>query len=109
MAILLGGDVMTLAATTPSELKGSVDLGGTRTFTVADGKASGTFVLVRAQAKLEPPLISLRGGGGQIAISTIAQVTFYGRDQTGNDVSVSGSIGVNFADWGDPSTESSGS
>jgi hypothetical protein len=82
---------------------------GGATFTVADGKASGTFVLVRAQAKLEPPLISLRGGGGQIAISTIAQVTFYGRDQTGNDVSVSGSIGVNFADWGDPSTESNGS
>ena len=82
---------------------------GAVTFTVTEGAAAGTFVLVRAQSKLEPPLISLRGGGGQIAISTIAQVTFYGRDQVGNDVSVSGSIGVNFADWGDPSSETKGS
>jgi hypothetical protein len=81
---------------------------GAVTFTVTEGAATGTFVLVRAQSKLEPPLISLRGGGGQIAISTIAQVTFYGRDQVGNDVSVSGSIGVNFADWGDPSKDTNG-
>jgi hypothetical protein len=81
---------------------------GAVTFTVGDGSSSGTFVLVRAQSKLEPPLISLRGGGGQIAISTIAQVTFYGRDQVGNDVSVSGSIGVNFADWGDPAADNNG-
>ena len=79
------------------------------TFTVTESPSSAVFVLVRAQAKLEPPLISLRGAGGQIAISTIAQVTFYGRDQVGNDVSVSGSIGVNFADWGDPTTSDNGS
>jgi hypothetical protein len=42
------------------------------------------------------------GQGGAFAISTIADVTFYGTDQTGNDVSVTGSISVNFADWGDP-------
>jgi len=36
-------------------------------------------------------------------ISTIAHVTFYGKDQNGNEVSVTGSISVNFADWGDPS------
>jgi hypothetical protein len=59
-------------------------------------------VLVRAQAKLEAPLKALAGGGGSIIISTIAQVTFYGRDQAGNDVSVTGQISVNFADWGDP-------
>jgi len=79
------------------------------TFTVTESPSSAVFVLVRAQAKLEPPLISLRGAGGQIAISTIAQVTFYGRDQVGNDVSVSGSIGVNFADWGDSTTSDNGS
>jgi hypothetical protein len=69
-----------------------------------DGKkVSLVFVLVRAQAKLEPPLSPLAGGGGAIAIMTIAEVTFYGRDQAGNDVSVTGSITVNFADWADPS------
>jgi hypothetical protein len=81
---------------------------GGMTLTVADAPVSASFVIVRAQSKLEPPLVNLRGGGGQIAISTIAQVTFYGRDQVGNDVSVSGSISVNFADWGDPSSSSSG-
>ncbi len=58
--------------------------------------------LVRAQAKLEPPLMALRGVGGSMLISTIATVTFYGHDQTGNEVSVAGTISVNFADWGDP-------
>jgi hypothetical protein len=78
-----------------------------------DGAATGTigadggvitFVLVRAQAKLEAPLRALRGGGGAIVISTMAEVTFYGTDQNGNSVSVVGMISVNFADWGDPSS-----
>jgi len=60
------------------------------------------FVLVRAQAKLEPPLAALRGMGGAVIISAIAEVTFYGRDQAGNQVSVNGTISVNFADWADP-------
>ena len=77
---------------------------GAVTFTVTDSPTSATFVLVRAQSKLESPLVNLRGGGGQIAISTIARVTFYGRDQVGNEASVTGDIGVNFADWGDPSS-----
>jgi hypothetical protein len=29
-------------------------------------------------------------------------VTFFGRDQAGNEVVVVGTIGVNFADFGDP-------
>ncbi len=78
-----------------------------------DGAATGTFdsngaalvfVLVRAQAKLDPPLKSLTGNGGAIMISTVAEITFYGQDQNGNTVSVTGLISVNFADWGDPVT-----
>jgi hypothetical protein len=61
-----------------------------------------TFALVRAQAKLEAPLMALRGGGGGVVVSTIAQITFYGQDQAGNAVTVSATISVNFADWGDP-------
>jgi hypothetical protein len=76
-----------------------------------DGAVTGTitstgttlvFVLVRAQAKLEAPLLALRGLGGAVIISTLAQVTFYGHDQAGNAVSVSGTISINFSDWGDP-------
>jgi hypothetical protein len=76
---------------------------GASTFTVpSSGSATGVFVLVRVQAKLEPPLITLAGGGGSIVISTIADVTFYGKDTTGTDVTAKGSISVNFCDWADP-------
>ena len=45
------------------------------------------FVLVRVQAKLEAPLIgAARASGGAVVISTLADVTFYGRDQTGREV-----------------------
>lgn len=74
------------------------------TVTIAGGESIEVpFELVRIQAKLEAPLIAMGNGGGAIAISTIADVTFYGRDQTGREVAVTGSIGVNFANWGDPS------
>lgn len=75
---------------------------GAVTGTVTKNGIALSFVLVRVQAKLEAPLKALAGGGGSIVISTIAEVTLYGRDQTGNDVSVTGRISVNFADWGDP-------
>ena len=61
------------------------------------------FVLVRVQAKLEAPLMrAARGCGGSAVISTIAEVTFYGQDQTGRESRCTGNIGVNFADWADP-------
>lgn len=75
---------------------------GAATGTVTANGMSLAFVLVRAQAKLEAPLKALAGGGGGIVISTIAEITLYGRDQAGNDVSVTGKMSVNFADWGDP-------
>jgi hypothetical protein len=68
----------------------------------AGGTTTLPFTIVRAQSKLESPLMALRGNGGAMAISTIANVTFYGFDQAGNAVTVSGSISVNFADWADP-------
>ena len=75
---------------------------GGMTLTVSDSSTvEGVFTLVRAQAKLEAPLMTLANLGGAVAISTLADVTFYGRDQAGNEVSVTGTISVNFADWGD--------
>ena len=75
---------------------------GAVTFTVTPGdEQTVPFNLVRVQAKLEAPLMNLRGLGGSVVISTLADVTFYGRDQAGREVSVTGTIGVNFADWAD--------
>ncbi len=77
---------------------------GGMTFTVAPGaESSATFELVRVQAKYEAPLAQLTSGGSPaIAISTLADVTFYGQDQTGREVTVTGTISVDFANWGDP-------
>lgn len=75
---------------------------GASTATITDSTTTFTFVLVREQAKEEAPLRALAGGGGAVSISTIADVTFYGTDQAGNEVQASGSISVNFADWADP-------
>lgn len=75
---------------------------GAGTVTVTGTDATMAFVVVRAQAKVESPLRELSGGGAMRTISTIADITFYGRDQVGNDVSITGSISVNFSDWADP-------
>ena len=71
---------------------------GAFTVTVLD-KASAGFNLVRNQAKREAPLSALLDGGH---ISTIAEVTFYGFDQTGREVSATAQISVNFGNFGDP-------
>lgn len=72
---------------------------GAVTATVGSTSTVG-FTLVRGQAKGEAPLRALVANNG--VISTIAEVTFYGQDQTGRAVTASGKISVNFANWGDP-------
>jgi hypothetical protein len=72
---------------------------GAVTGTTVDGKLILTFELVRHDAKMESPLIQL--GNNYAVITTLAEVTFYGRDQVGNDVSVTGSIQVDFGNFAD--------
>src|SRR5262249_43312333 len=82
---------------------------GGMTISVNGGSVSiGHFSAVRAVAKDDAPLKALSGGGGQGFISTIAEITFYGTDQAGRAVSVMGRLNVDFADWGDPASASSG-
>jgi hypothetical protein len=71
------------------------------TVTVTPDRAQAVMTLVREQSKSEAPLSGLIGSFGP-GISTIAEVTFYGKDGTGRDIQVVGKISVNFADWGDP-------
>jgi hypothetical protein len=71
------------------------------TFTVPeDGEVSAGFQIVRHSAKEEAPLAALANSAA--IISTIADVTFYGRDQAGNDVTTSSSIGIDFGNFADP-------
>jgi hypothetical protein len=77
---------------------------GAFTVTVPQGgTATGGFDIVRHQAKQEPPLRNMRGGGATQLLTVIAEVTFYGRDQAGNEITVTGAVSINFADFGDPS------
>jgi hypothetical protein len=74
-----------------------------------DGAVTGTvrvgsqttlpFELVRIVAKEESPLVNLVSS--LTIVTTIAEVTFYGRDQAGNMVSVVGLIQVDFGNFGD--------
>ena len=71
------------------------------TVTVNPGStAQAGFDIVRVVAKGEAPLVGLVNS--QDFISTIADVTFYGKDHAGNDVSAAGSIGITFGNFGDP-------
>ena len=74
---------------------------GGMTLTVSGDAVTGSFEIVRHVAKQEAPLRALLSSG--VIISTIAEVTFYGRDQTGRDVSVMGRISIDFGNFADPS------
>lgn len=72
---------------------------GAVTGTTSGGSLKLNFEMVRHVAKLETPLVEL--GTNAAVITSIAEVTFYGRDQVGNDVSVSGSMQVDFGNFAD--------
>lgn len=73
---------------------------GALTATVpANGAVTTGFELVRHAAKQESPLVQLIYNTS--IITTIAEVTFYGRDQVGNEVVVTGSIQIDFGNFGD--------
>jgi hypothetical protein len=65
----------------------------------AGGTGSLGFELVRHTAKLESPLIQLRSNPN--VITMIAEVTFFGEDLVGNDVSATGAMLINFAEIAD--------
>jgi hypothetical protein len=69
----------------------------------ANATATAGFEMVRHQNKQEPPLRNLVGSGSANLISAIAEVTFWGVDNAGNEVEARGQITVNFGDFGDPS------
>ena len=72
------------------------------TFTVTPGSQSTTasFELIRHTAKFEAPLLGLRNSFSIIA--TVADITFFGRDQAGREIAATGSIGVQFGNFADP-------
>ncbi len=71
---------------------------GAATATIAaSGTVSLVFEVVRKVAKQESPLANLRTSPN--VITTITKVTFYGTDRTGNAISVTGQMQINFGDF----------
>jgi hypothetical protein len=64
-----------------------------------DSQIEAAFVVVRAVAKLEPPLINMREGRGDGELHTTAKIDFYGRDNLGNKVKAIGYLSVFFANY----------
>ncbi|MBN2205964.1 MAG: hypothetical protein JW742_01045 [Candidatus Aminicenantes bacterium] len=60
-----------------------------------------SFVLVRAVAKLEPPLVNLAVGRAEGELEVTAHIDFYGHDMMNKSVKASGQMSIFFADWAD--------
>jgi len=58
-----------------------------------------SLVVVREAAKLEPPLIDLRDGGGEVILTVNAKVEFYGHDLADRNVKATGYITIYFANY----------
>jgi len=75
-------------------------------YATATVPASGTvtigFELVRISAKISQPLTTVLATDA--VVSAAADVTFFGTDQVGNAISATGSIAIEFGDFGDPSS-----
>lgn len=68
--------------------------------TIGAGEVEAVFEIVRHAAKMESPLGAL--AVNPTIITTLGEVTFYGRDQTGREVTAVGTITVAFGNFGDP-------
>jgi hypothetical protein len=73
--------------------------GAVNGFVSATTLATVGFELVKHVAKGESPLVQLITS--RTVITTFADVTFYGKDRVGNDISVTGTIQVDFGNFGD--------
>jgi hypothetical protein len=78
--------------------------GAMATAVAVGGDTDVSIILVRHQAKLEPPLLNLvaspsSGRAGAIVLTCIARITVYGHTTNGNAVTASGDLTVSFADF----------
>jgi len=71
-----------------------------------DGAATLALEVVRRQAKLEPPLMNLRFGGGSLIVTMFAEVTLHARTTTGVTTNpATARLQVDFADFADQDEE----
>lgn len=73
---------------------------GAFTLTVTGSPAEAEFTVVRTIAKREAPLLALTNS--RVILSTIAEITFFGRDQTGRAVTATARGSVDFGNFTNP-------
>jgi hypothetical protein len=76
--------------------------GGVSTLVPYGDDAEVVFVVVRHQAKFEPPLTNLAGPGG-VVLTVVAEITLHGQTTSGRAVTARGFLTINFADFSDTS------
>jgi hypothetical protein len=70
-----------------------------------DSAATMSLEVVRRQAKLEPPLVNLKSGGGALILTTFAEITLHARTTTGQTTNpVTARLQIDFADFADSAT-----
>ena len=70
---------------------------GAFTATVGGNSVQSAFVVVRHDAKREAPLAIL--GSNRLILTIIAEVTFYGRDQTGHETQAVARASIDFGNF----------
>ena len=65
--------------------------------TVGDNTVQSAFVVVRHDAKREAPLAIL--GSNRLILTIIAEITFYGRDQTGHETQAVARASIDFGNF----------
>ena len=70
---------------------------GAFTATVAGNSVQSAFVVVRHDAKREAPLAIL--GSNRLILTIIAEITFYGRDQTGHETQAVARASIDFGNF----------
>jgi hypothetical protein len=70
---------------------------GAFTATVGGNSVQSSFVVVRHDAKREAPLAIL--GSNRLILTIIAEVTFYGRDQTGHETQAVARASIDFGNF----------
>ena len=70
---------------------------GAFTATVGGNTVQSSFVVVRHDAKREAPLAVL--GSNRLILTIIAEITFYGRDQTGHETKATAQTSIDFGNF----------
>jgi hypothetical protein len=66
-----------------------------------DGQGEGSIIVVRHEAKGEPPLAELTNGTSEGVLTANAELRFYGQDLSGRTVSATGYLEIHFANFGE--------